>query len=637
MTKKVIPIDAEKRIVGDLSFSENESKDWVMARSMATLARSRPQKNLTTVEINSVTRQTKIAMVLLPEWGIYFPPYNVARLTSVMRAAGYGVTVFDVNVNAYNILKKTHDVDYWDPSREWMWASDTFDNEIFQHVQPIYQDYIEQIVKLNPDVVGFTLYYTNEKGCNWMAAELRKRLPKAKIIAGGPQALSPEKRTAATFHHLIQGEGEQLLLDFLEQIENNEPVREKFIKNPTGTRLNLDGLPFPDYTDYDFSLYSVPNGMSAEISRGCVAKCVFCTEVHFWKYRGRMSGNILDEIEYQHRTHDVDLVWFIDSLVNGNLKELRAFALGVVERGLKIRWQGYARCDGRMDLDYYKDLAASGCHYLNYGVETGSQRVLKDMKKNVTREEMESNFRSGHLTGIQASTNWIIGFPTEQPQDVADTFTLIWRIKNLSILNVSPGITMMLSPGSEVTMDPKKFNISDRDFMGAWCTEDLKNTRLHRLIRQKSFLIFLQNLYPKEKIWGVDRPDLEKLYKLNCNQLFFNEEIPYEEFDYNIIRTGISDFADSVVNETWPLFRTLWRAMGEYSIEVTYEPEADMREFGDRLACNYTAYHKFTITQDGKWQAYFTYDFNQSAEKPWVNYTREDLSFKFIYNESGNW
>ena len=167
---------------------------------------------------------------------------------------------------------------------------------------------------------------------------------------------------------------------------------------PKTVRLDLDSLPFPDYSDFDFSEYQMPNGASSELSRGCVAKCVFCTEVHFWKYRGRMAGSILNEIEYQYRTHGIDFVWFIDSLVNGNLKELRAFALGVVERGLKIRWQGYARCDGRMDLEYFKDLKDSGCHQLNYGVESGSQRVLDDMKKGdivaelpITREDFRRN------------------------------------------------------------------------------------------------------------------------------------------------------------------------------------------------------------------------------------------------------
>ena len=71
-------------------------------------------------------------------------------------------------------------------------------------------------------------------------------------------------------------------------------------------------------------------------------------------------------------------------MVNGNLKELRAFAKGIVAKGLKIKWTGYARCDGRMDLAYLQDLADSGCIALNYGCESGSQKVLDDIDKGVT-------------------------------------------------------------------------------------------------------------------------------------------------------------------------------------------------------------------------------------------------------------
>ena len=55
-----------------------------------------------------------------------------------------------------------------------------------------------------------------------------------------------------------------------------------------------------------------------------------------------------------------DVVWFIDSLVNGNLTELRAFAQGLIDRNIHIGWMGYARCDERMDDDYIQALAAAG-------------------------------------------------------------------------------------------------------------------------------------------------------------------------------------------------------------------------------------------------------------------------------------
>ena len=630
---KIVPVETAKPVDSQPS-SDPQSKDWVMVKSMMSYARTKPQHGLTPIELEPVTRKTRLSLIMLPEWGVYFPPYNLSRLSGVTRAAGYDTKVYDINVKSWRRLKDTAPIDYWDPSREWMWPSSFYMKEIHPYLEPIFNEQIEEIVADAPDVIGFSLYYTNEIPSNWMSAKLRQRLPNAKIICGGPQAASPMQFTPRFYDHIVQGEGEQLLLGLLDKVENGEAITDKYLVAPK-TRLDLDSLPFPDYTHYDLNEYQMPNGISSEISRGCVAKCVFCTEVHFWKYRGRMAGTILDEIEFQYRTHGVDFVWFIDSLVNGNLNELRAFALGVVERGLKIRWQGYARCDDRMDYDYFKDLAASGCHQLNYGVESGSQRVLDDMKKGVKVNSIEQNLKHGGELGIENSTNWIVGFPSEDSEAFADTLTLVWRVRHYNLFNVSPGISMMLSPGAEVTMNGAKFNIFPHRYQSAWTTNDLTNTKLHRLIRQKSFLIFLQHLNTVQHVWGTDRPDLHKMFDIEYDPANLADQIPYEKFDYQIINSGISRFADTAMNEAWPLLRTLWRALGAYKIHVRYEPEADLREWGDRLSCDYWADHRFEIDAEGHWTAEFYHKFNQRPDNE--GYAWDNYSFEYNWTGSGHW
>ena len=633
---KIIPITVAKPVTEKVSDAGN-SKDWAMVRTMASLARPAPQKNVTRLEINSVTRHTKLALLLLPEWGTFFPPYNMARLVAVARAAGYQVSAHDVNIECYNAIKGQLDFDPWDPAKEFLWErADTYFEQIHPHCEPVYNQVIERLVTEQPDVIGFTLYYTNEAGTKWMVERLRERLPNAKIIVGGPQAIDSSPGTEEYFDYVVKGEGERLLLEILNSVENKTPIEERVLIQPKTERLDLDSLPFPDYSDYDLNKYTMPNGASSEISRGCVAKCVFCTEVHFWKYRGRQAGSILDEVEYQHKTYGVDFIWFIDSLVNGNLKELRAFSLGIVERKLKLRWQGYARCDERMDLDYYKDLAAGGCHMLNYGIESGSQRVLNDMKKSVSREAMEQNLRDAASVGIAASSNWIVGFPTEKTQDLADTLTLAYRIRNYNNSNISPGITMMLSPGAEVTDNLNDYNIARVSYMEAWTTKDMLNTKLHRMIRQKNFLILLHNLNAHNVIYGFDRPRLRELYNIKLSRRGL-DTIPYEEFDYSIIDTGLGKFADSVVNEIWPLFRTLWRAYGSLKITVTNDPEIDLIEWGHRLACNYTGTQTFEIDEQGSWTADFTYKFVQDSSLEKDHFKWPNRSFEYHYAGQGNW
>jgi anaerobic magnesium-protoporphyrin IX monomethyl ester cyclase len=607
------------------------SKDWAMTRVMADYARTKPQKNLTPIVLHNATRQTHLALAIAPAWGVFFPPYNIARLTAVARTAGYKTSVFDVNVKAYRHTLGNLDFNAWDTNREWMWTGRWYFKDLHPHVEPVLTDYVDRIVAAKPDIVGFSMYYTNEQATNWMAIQIRRQLPEVKIIVGGPQASEMNLISTKFYDHIVHGEGEQVLLDMLDKIEQQQPIGSKIVSRDMGSRMDLDSLPFPDYSDYDMADYIHVGGMSAEISRGCIAKCVFCTEVHFWKYRGRLSNNLLDEIEHQHNTYGLDFVWFIDSLVNGNLNELRAFCLGVVEKGLKIKWQGYARCDGRMDLEYYKDLRASGCIQLSYGIESGSQHVLDVMKKEINLDEIEQNLKDAASVGIEAHTNWIIGFPNEDTQAFADTLTLIWRIRDYKILTISDGLSLMLSPGAEITDNLEKFNIPVPEFLNAWTTADFKNTKVHRLIRQKTFNIFLENLNSKKRIFGFERPRLKETYSIEYDRANVQETISREVFDYSIIKTELGEFADSVMNEIWPVLRSLWRGVGPYSITIKFDPELDTREFGDRLGCNYTAEHKFSIDGQGNWTAEHSYKFQQDDP------TWKDMSFEHVWAGSGSW
>ena len=73
-----------------------------------------------------------------------------------------------------------------------------------------------------------------------------------------------------------------------------------------------------------------------------------------------------------------------------------------------------------------------------------------------------------------------------------------------------------------------------------------------------------------------------KHYKIKLNNPETRRDIEYEQFDYNIIKPNITPFADTLVNEMWPFFRQLWRMRGGYEAEVYFNPEIDLKEFGNQ-------------------------------------------------------
>ena len=588
----------------------------VMLRAIEPWAKSQAQKNLTPVVVTPATRRTKLLLLLLPEWAHKFPPYNLARLGSVTRAAGYETHIWDINAEArksYTAGWQGIDYDPWDGMRDWHWIAPQYYDDLHDHMLPLLNAALERIAQLQPDVIGFTIYYCNLAPTRWLSTEIKRRWPHIKIVVGGSSTHYSYYQPEPEYDYVINGEGENLLLGLLSDLEqgvtHDTPL---ILRQPRDERIDLDRLPIPDYSFFDLDLYDIPNGVNSELSRGCTAKCTFCEETHFYLYRQRQAGSILREVAQLYDHHGIDAFWFIDSLVNGNIKELRAFCKGIIASGMTIHWTGYARCDGRMDLDYYRDLAASGCVALNYGCESGSQRVLDAMDKGVTVAEMEQNFRDGAATGVEAYTNWIVGYPEEGLQDFADTMTMLWRNRNHNIAVISPGQGYNVGVDSIVGQNLSKHNLMTEYYLGSWITKDLKMSKLNRFIRVKTFNIFLDHLVTDMEVAKGTRHNLAQCYDIEFDDPSRLKPVEYEQFDLHIIHTDQGVVANSVANEIWPLLRMLWRARGGYTAEIRFDTAQDLTEFGEHVACPITAVYKFAITDRGAWSA----DFDISYQQP---------------------
>lgn len=607
--------------------SVEDARHQQMMDTIAPYAKKVRQKKMTTVDIEYATRKTKMMLVICPEWAPEFPPFNMARLSGVAKRAGYETRILDLNIKAYNAFtddwlpNQKIPFPLWDPSASWHWLGDTYMQDIHPLLEPILEKGIQDIIKWNPQLVGFTQYYISEEPTKWMCQRLKELRPDIKIAVGGSNVQKDWFAKYEYYDYICTGEGEAAILNILDDIENGverEPMYT--IKQAEAERIDINDMPMPDYSGLDFNEYKVPNGVTSEFSRGCTAKCTFCEETHFWKYRQRMAVDVVREAEYLYYEKGADIMWFIDSLINGNVNELRAFALALKEKNVKMRWTGYARCDGRMDDAYFKDIADGGCIMLNYGCESGSQKVLDDMAKGVTIKEMEDNFASGKKYGIMAATNWIVGFPTEDHADFAQTMTFLWRNRNGNINNVGAGVGMAVGPETIVGQNPHKYNVSYHKFKNHWISNDFRKGGTHVMHRVKLFHTFLDFMTGCTDIpFGYPiRYNLRREhYVIRLNNPEAMHEIEYEDFDYNIIKPDINPFADALVNEIWPFLRLMWLTRGGYRLQLDFNPQIDQKEFGSQFGPGmFWGQYNFVITDDGQWKAHFRYKFDQSVDDP---------------------
>lgn len=600
----------------------------------------KPRLNVKSVELFTATRKTTFSLYVLGSWAIYMPPYNIARLSALTREAGYSTVVRDFNVESHYALKEANPelADAWNGANYWWWTDPEYYTRIHPTYEPILQTYLKTILEDNTDIVGFSMYYTNELATKWMISEIRKVRPDVTIVIGGPQCHEKHFKKPHGVDYYFVGESEQNILDFLNNWEVGVKPKISAIGSLySDTRIDIDSLPYPDYSDFDLNKYWGKGSICAEISRGCIAKCSYCTEVYYWKFRDRGATTIVDELEYQVNKYGISFVSFVDSLMNGNLKEFRKFCEEIIARKLNINWWGYARCDGRMDLDFYQAIADAGCQGFNYGIETGSDKVLKAINKKNTVAEINQNIIDSHKVGMKVSACWVIGAPGEDIEAFAHSFNMLWNHR-ARIYAVSPGPGLGDNLGSDYD-NREKYNMNPRKFpwLGGWYTLDLMNTRLHRQMRIKFMHIWLHIC----KEYGGTLTNVHAVgeitdhFSVKFDSEFINDEVPYEDFNYNIIQSGQGAFADSVMNEVFGLLRMLWRTRGGYEITINFNDELDHKDFIFAIVPDTYTYSSsvyFKIDDEGNYKINANFNF--------VNRFRDvvDLEgFDYVYNTTGTW
>jgi len=580
-----------------------------------------------------------IELVILPSWGVIFPPYNIARLTGLLRYYDYEVKVSDININAYRYFNSHsgYDINWWDSNKTHYWVEENYWTYIHEDLKPVLDRYISSIVSRKPALVGLSLYTTNLQPSLYFMHQLKVHLPNVRIVIGGPgcfqtDVLNSEHRwykkknkiDIDLFDYTITGEGEQELLTLMENYKTDE-MKSGSILGGFNSNLDLNNLPFPDYSDYDLSWYDYSDGVSLETSRGCIAKCTFCSETHFWKYRWRETNRVVEEMKYQYDRYGTRRFWFVDSLVNGNFKEFKSLVEGIIESGMKIRWNSYARCDGRMDLDFFKKLKQSGCMSLSFGLESGSQRVLDSMKKNVKIEEMVANLRDSRLADVNCHGNWIVGFPSEHNVDAAHSLQFLWNIRN-DLYAISPGFGCGIAQFSDIEVNGYKNYkiIPDVYLENEWYTEDFKNTILHRSLRIKFMAIFM-DLIKDQNSYIVNTQsykNINNFYTIeftdNNTPLDFVEQTD-ANFDYfSNPQNDIEKLKFGIVNEYISFAWVIYSIFGAYSLTMEFNKEKDFDEFGPSMTHDYSVKVNIIIDTDGNMCLTLLHSYTES--KDWEDY-----------------
>jgi len=389
----------------------------------------------------------KVALIQCPVWGTYDPPLALARLSSCLKKEGNEVYVFDLNIKLY-LNRKENYKNMWAWEQSLFWYDTEQVNKFFQDNNEDIESYGGDIINTRARTIGFSVNAASRLSSIEIAKRLKQRNEEIIVVFGGP--LFFEKRfidpilNEEAIDIVVPGEGEVTFCELVRLIEKNQDISSckgiAFKKNGkvinTGSReplLNLDNLPFLDFTDLALSDYDDSRHIPFMASRGCIQKCAFCSSRAFWPgYRAMTGERIFKEIEFHKRqlgklNPNLGHVDFLDLLFNGNMKSLIDFCDLMSKAKLDIYWTANMIIRPEMNFEVIKKMKEAGCEHIIFGVESGSERVLDLMRKHYRIEDADKIIRWLHEVGIIVTANFMFGFPGETEEDFEMTLDFIKR------------------------------------------------------------------------------------------------------------------------------------------------------------------------------------------------------------------
>ena len=342
-------------------------------------------------------------------------PYGLGYIASIMRHAGHEVTIFD--------QATTH------ASNENLYA------------------YIKNNPSFNFIGLGFQAAYFHV--CYGVAQAIKEACGDIPFVLGGsaPSASPEYFLNKFKADYVLIGETEYSINKLLKVIEAKEDPKgvpglywreDGEIKhNPkTPPCNNLDDLPFPAWELFNMHSYTFPRrqdgidhlcrSLGMLTTRGCPYACKFCFRLEPG-FRMRSKENVIEELRYLIGKYNINFMNFHDDLFMANKKRTLDMCEAFLESGLKFNWL----CNGRFnvaDRDQLKMMKKSGCIHISYGLESGDQKILDEMDKRITVQQIYEVSRMTKEEGMLVTVPAMFGLPGETRESISKTVDVILAV-----------------------------------------------------------------------------------------------------------------------------------------------------------------------------------------------------------------
>jgi len=327
----------------------------------------------------------------------------------------------------------------------------------------------EQIVaRIDPAAAAIAI--TNMFSFNWpMLRELIRAIrtghPDKTIVCGGEHfsALPELCMQSAPIDYIVMGEGEEVATELFARLDTGAPfdpgaIRGICWRRPDGEVVRndraertrqVDQIPWPAWDLFNLDAYNANDlvggmryGLTVPIlaTRGCPYQCTYCSSPNMWTTRWytRDPIDVVDEIEDAHRRFGATNFPFQDLTMIVKKDWIVSFCHEIIRRGLDITWQlpSGTRCEV-VDAEVAPLLAGSGCRWLAYAPESGSERTRELIKKKMKTASLMRAVDESVKAGLHLATYIVIGFPHDTEDDLRETARLLRRLARKGVEDIA--------------------------------------------------------------------------------------------------------------------------------------------------------------------------------------------------------
>ncbi len=337
---------------------------------------------------------------------LYFP-FGLAYVASSLLKAGHEVTVVDMEGDRLSVNEAT-----------------------------------DRVEASSPEMVAFGGMVTRFRYVKELTKLVRSRLPGVFTTAGnsGVSTVPEVYLKSCELDCVVLGEGEITAVELADAVErgtdwkqvsglawlDSEGILQK--SRPREPIADLDSLPWPAWDLFPIENYvsSIDHRqkkvrhLETLASRGCPFNCVYCYRIYGRSVRRRSPEAIVTELEELVKRYDIHYTGFPDDLFTSDRKFVMEVCRLMKQKLPGIRWSCLGRVN-TVDREMLETMKDAGCDWISYGIESGSDWMLENMRRGVTAQQCLDAVKLTESVGIHAEGSFIIGMFGETRETVKQT------------------------------------------------------------------------------------------------------------------------------------------------------------------------------------------------------------------------